>query len=55
MLTSLRLFFAISAQLGQMIRQMVVDTAFLHAEIQEEIYINHRRALHYLKVRTASD
>jgi len=38
-LTSLRLLFAISAQLGLMIHQMDVDTAFLHADIQEEIYI----------------
>jgi hypothetical protein len=39
-LTSLRLLFAISAQLGLIIHQMDVDTAFLHADITEEIYIN---------------
>ena len=38
-LTSLRLLFAISAQLGLIIHQMDVDTAFLHADITEEIYI----------------
>jgi len=38
-LTSLRLLFAISAQLGLRIHQMDVNTAFLHADIQEEIYI----------------
>jgi len=38
-LTSLRLLFAIAAQLGLIIHQMDVDTAFLHADIQEEIYI----------------
>ena len=37
--TSLRLLFAISAQLGLMIHQMDVNTAFLHADINEEIYI----------------
>ena len=39
-LTSLRLLLAISAQLGLIIHQMDVDTAFLHADITEEIYIN---------------
>ena len=38
-LTSMRLLFAISAQLGLKIHQMDVNTAFLHADIQEEIYI----------------
>jgi len=37
--TSLRLLFSISAQLGLIIYQMDVDTAFLHADIKEEIYI----------------
>ena len=38
-LTSMRLLFAISAQLGLKIHQMDVNTAFLHADISEEIYI----------------
>jgi len=38
-LTSLRLLFAISAQLGLIIHQMDVDTAFLLADITEGIYI----------------
>jgi len=38
-LTSLRLLFAIAVQLGLMIHQMDVDPAFLHADIQAEIYI----------------
>jgi hypothetical protein len=38
-LTSMRLLFAISAQLGLKIHQMDVNTAFLHANIQEDIYI----------------
>jgi len=38
-LTSMRLLFAISAQLGLKIHQMDVNTAFLHADIQEDIYI----------------
>jgi hypothetical protein len=38
-LTSLRLLFAISAQLGLMMHQMDVNTAFLHADSNEEIYI----------------
>ena len=38
-LTSMRLLFSISAQLGLKIHQMDVNTAFLHADIQEDIYI----------------
>ena len=38
-LTSLRILFAISAQLRLRIHQMDVDTAFLNAEVSEEIYI----------------
>ena len=38
-LTSLRILFAISAQLRLRIHQMDVDTAFLNAVVTEEIYI----------------
>jgi len=38
-LTSMRLLYAVSAQLGSKIHQMDVNTAFLHADIQEDIYI----------------
>ena len=38
-LTSLRILFAISAQLRLRIHQMDVDTAFLNAPVTEEIYI----------------
>ena len=38
-LTSLRILFAIAAQLKLRIHQMDVDTAFLNANITEEIYI----------------
>jgi len=37
-ITSLRLLFAISAQLGLILHPMDVDTALLHADITEEIY-----------------
>jgi len=38
-LNSLILLIAISALLGLIIHQLDVDTAFLHADITEEIYI----------------
>jgi len=38
-LTSLRLLFALSAQLGLVTHQMDVKTAFLNAELEEETYI----------------
>ena len=38
-MTSLRILFAISAQLGLRIHQMDVDTAFLNAPVTEDIYI----------------
>ena len=38
-LTSIRILLAISAQLNLRIHQMDVDTAFLNAEVKEEIYI----------------
>lgn len=38
-LTCLRILFAIAAQLRLRIHQMDVDTAFLDAEVTEEIYI----------------
>jgi len=48
-LTSLRLLFAIAAQLGLMIRQVVVDTAFFHADNHEEIHINHQKGCRFRK------
>ena len=39
-LTSLRLLFALSAQLGLDVHHMDVDTAFLNADLKEEIYIH---------------
>ena len=38
-LTSIRILLVISAQLNLPIHQMDVDTAFLNAEVKEEIYI----------------
>ena len=37
--TSIRTLLAISAQLGLQVRQMDVDTAFLNAEISENIWV----------------
>ena len=36
--TSIRILFAIAAQLGLFVHQMDVEMAFLNAELQEEIY-----------------
>jgi len=46
---SVRLHFAISAQLGLIIHQMDVDSTFIYADIQEEIYVKPPEALHYQK------
>jgi Reverse transcriptase (RNA-dependent DNA polymerase) len=37
--TSIRALLALSAQLGQTVRQMDVDTAFLNAPIEEDIWV----------------
>ena len=45
--TSIRTVLALSAQLGLKVRQMDVDTAFLNADISENIWVQVQRDLPY--------
>ena len=47
--TSIRTTISLAAQMGWEIHQMDVKTAFLNNVIEEDVYIEHQRALRHMR------